>query len=256
MTATPDHARFAEWDAAYVLGALSPAERREFEDHLDGCDRCRDTVTEVSALPGLLGRIDDVRAFALLEDAAPASDGGDPADDADGATENSLAGPPVDLVERIQRRDRRDRLRRRFGMAAGLAAAAAIAAVLALVLPPALSPAAEPTLVAQLVASEPGIPVRASVELTSVGWGTRIDMDCEYRPSAPGPNGGYGPVEYAMWVVDSDGAETPLSTWSANPNGTVSVTAGTALAIEDIAEIEVRDASGDRVLLSTDLDES
>ncbi len=26
----PDHARFAEWDAAYVVGALSPAERREY----------------------------------------------------------------------------------------------------------------------------------------------------------------------------------------------------------------------------------
>ena len=30
----PDHARFAEWDSAYVLGALSPAERREYEDCL------------------------------------------------------------------------------------------------------------------------------------------------------------------------------------------------------------------------------
>jgi hypothetical protein len=26
--------KFAQWDAAYVLGALSPAERREFEEHL------------------------------------------------------------------------------------------------------------------------------------------------------------------------------------------------------------------------------
>ena len=27
-------------DAAYVLGALSSAERREYEDHVDGCPRC------------------------------------------------------------------------------------------------------------------------------------------------------------------------------------------------------------------------
>ena len=32
---------YAEWDAAYVLGALSPAERLEFEGHLSGCGRCR-----------------------------------------------------------------------------------------------------------------------------------------------------------------------------------------------------------------------
>ena len=30
----PDHAHFAEWDAAYVVGALSSAERRQFEEHL------------------------------------------------------------------------------------------------------------------------------------------------------------------------------------------------------------------------------
>ncbi len=37
----PDHARFAEWDSAYVLGALSPAERREYEEHLETCETCR-----------------------------------------------------------------------------------------------------------------------------------------------------------------------------------------------------------------------
>ena len=31
---------FAQDDAAYVLGALSPAERLEFERHLGGCDDC------------------------------------------------------------------------------------------------------------------------------------------------------------------------------------------------------------------------
>ena len=37
----PDHARFAEWDAAFVLGALSASERREYEAHLQDCDLCR-----------------------------------------------------------------------------------------------------------------------------------------------------------------------------------------------------------------------
>jgi hypothetical protein len=31
VNAIPD--KFAQWDAAYVLGALSPAERREFEEN-------------------------------------------------------------------------------------------------------------------------------------------------------------------------------------------------------------------------------
>ncbi len=237
----PDHAHFAEWDAAYVLGALSPAERREFEHHLEECEKCRAAVGELSALPGLLGRIDDARAFALLEepdpDAAPIA-----------------PGPPADLVARIQNRERRDRIRRRIGMGAALAAAAAVAAVLALVLPPVLSPAAEPNLAAALTPTSSDVPVQADIELTSFAWGTRIDMDCSYRAPASGADGGYSPAEYAMWVVDRDGVETPLSTWASTPSGTVSVTAATSLALADIAEVEVRTLTGDRVLLTAELE--
>ncbi len=32
------HERFAEWDAAYVLGALTAVDRRAFEDHLEECE--------------------------------------------------------------------------------------------------------------------------------------------------------------------------------------------------------------------------
>ena len=47
---------YAEWDAAYVLGALSPVERLEFESHLSGCPACRSAVTEIAHLPGLLSQ--------------------------------------------------------------------------------------------------------------------------------------------------------------------------------------------------------
>jgi hypothetical protein len=154
----------------------------------------------------------------------------------------------------VQARERRDRIRRRIGIGAAIAVAAAIAAVLAFVLPPVLTPAAQPTLAAVLVPTEAGGPIRASIELTSVGWGTRIDMDCSYHAGAPGADGGYAPVEYELWIVDRTGAESPLSTWTAGPDDTVSVTAGTALALDDIAEVEVRDATGNRVLLTAELD--
>ncbi len=176
-------------------------------------------MTELSALPGLLGRIDDARAFALLEDSGPE------------AGADLEPGPPADLVARIQNRERRDRIRRRIGMGGALVAAAAVAAVLALVLPPVLSPAAQPTFAAELTPTDAGVPVDASIALTSVAWGTRIEMDCSYHPAAPGPDGGYGPAAYALWVVDRDGAESSLSTWTASAGGTVSITADTALAL-------------------------
>ncbi len=50
--------KYALWDAAYVLGALSEKDRREYEAHLGECPSCRDAVTELSGMPALLALID------------------------------------------------------------------------------------------------------------------------------------------------------------------------------------------------------
>src|SRR5215212_9327779 len=47
----------AHSDAAYVLGALSPAERLEFERHLPTCASCRRSVAQLAGMPGLLARV-------------------------------------------------------------------------------------------------------------------------------------------------------------------------------------------------------
>lgn len=55
-----------QFDAGvYVLGALSPSERREFERHLGDCSQCRDDVIWIAGLRGLLGRLSasDVSAY-------------------------------------------------------------------------------------------------------------------------------------------------------------------------------------------------
>ena len=50
-----------------MLGALSPAERREFEEHLAGCTTCQAAVSELAGLPGLLGQVapDDAALLAV-----------------------------------------------------------------------------------------------------------------------------------------------------------------------------------------------
>jgi carotenoid cleavage dioxygenase-like enzyme len=50
---------YALWDAAYVLDALSVADRQKFEAHLAGCLSCRDAVAEMSATASLLTLLDD-----------------------------------------------------------------------------------------------------------------------------------------------------------------------------------------------------
>lgn len=51
----PDHERWQDDLAAYVLGALEPDEARQFEQHMDGCERCqaglRWLMPAVNALP-------------------------------------------------------------------------------------------------------------------------------------------------------------------------------------------------------------
>jgi anti-sigma-K factor RskA len=42
-----DHTRWADSAGAYVLGAMGDDERREYEQHLAGCTRCREEVEEL-----------------------------------------------------------------------------------------------------------------------------------------------------------------------------------------------------------------
>jgi hypothetical protein len=53
-----DHDRIGEWSAAYVLGALDPRDRAEFEHHLDSCDQCKADVASFAPIPGLLAKVD------------------------------------------------------------------------------------------------------------------------------------------------------------------------------------------------------
>lgn len=234
---TNGHAHYADWDAAYVLGSLSPAERRQFETHLEGCERCQVSVAELSGLPGLLARLDSDRAFELLEqtDAAPAG-------------ETAPIPPmPVDLVARIQQRQAK-RSRSRTRLLLGLAAAAVVAAAVAI--PVSITSAPHPTLTAALspvVAS----PLSADVKLTSVGWGTKVDMSCHYRDiDSDAPDARW---DYALWVVQKDGTASELSSWSAANNSTVNLSAGTSVPVSQIAEVQVRSLSNGKVLLQSDL---
>ena len=47
------------WDAAYVLGALSDTDRREFEMHMAGCSSCRQAVAEFEAIAPMLSLLDE-----------------------------------------------------------------------------------------------------------------------------------------------------------------------------------------------------
>jgi hypothetical protein len=199
--------------AAYVLGALSSAERTEFETHLAECADCRQTVAELAGIPGLLSRVSPT----------------------DLAEQPPL---PDTLVPRLLRSVRRTMLRRRLVMG-GLAAAAAVLAVLG-TLVVVQSPSDGPSGVAMsaVVTS----PIRATAALTRHGWGTEITMDCSYEgePDADRP--------YLLVVVGKDGTEHEIATWTVGPSRTATATGSVDLQPAQIDRIEVRTASGKALL--------
>jgi len=51
---TDDPKDFSDWDAAYILGALSPEDRRAYEKHLAETPASAAELSELAGLPGVL----------------------------------------------------------------------------------------------------------------------------------------------------------------------------------------------------------
>jgi len=220
-----------EWDAAYVLGALSATERALFEEHLETCSECRASVAELAVMPGLLAKV--------------------PAEDALGPIsmrpQAAVVDPePSEALRTLAHRVRRRRGIRRWAAAGGAAlAAAAIAA--AVVLPMRLDAPPAPTASVTLEQTAPG-PLSATVALTSKAWGTALDMKCTYA-GAPGAYATTG--RYALYVTDADGTASRVASWSATPGETVRASGAIETPVAQLRTVEVRDAASGAILLSS-----
>ena len=144
--------RFVEFDAPYVLGALSTQDRATYEAHLAGCAHCQARVRELQDVPALLRTV-PVEAVEALSVTMPSA---------------------TAAASRTQPRWRR--------VGAGLAVAAAMATALALVATsddrlPSEDDRSPATVVVQF---QPvgDVPLTANVRLTPVDWGTKIDFEC------------------------------------------------------------------------------
>lgn len=236
------HEQFAQWDAAYVLGALSATDRRAFEEHLETCERCVRAIAEIGPTLGLLSRVDAARASTLLEGTAHEETAHEHAPAA------AMAGS-AHLVARAARARRRRRTR----WTAGLATAAAVVVAVVVALSGVLSPLPPDVRAADLVALE-AVPLAASVELSPASWGTRIELECSYE--AAGQTYAAGGVPYVLVVTDRSGDETAVSSWRAEPGATAQLTAATALDVDEIATIDIRLVDGDLVLMRAEFADS
>jgi len=241
MTDPNGHDRYDEWDAAYVLGALSIAERHEYEQHLSECAHCAAAVTQLAGMPGLLGALPAADAFAMLETDATGS--------TPGTEYTSALDPTTDILRGLTARVRRRRRARAWTVGlVGVAASVAIAA--SIVLPMSLNTPAQPTVSAALHQVTPS-PITASVQLTSVAWGTKIAVSCSYGSAETSPR--YTAQRYGLYVTAADGTTTRVSSWQGWPGSTVHATGSLATQESDITRVELRALDSGTVLLSRNI---
>ncbi|MEP7022013.1 MAG: zf-HC2 domain-containing protein [Pseudonocardiales bacterium] len=195
-------------DGPYVLGTLAADERAAFEQHLVTCEACTERVRELAPLPALLAPV-------------PAS-----------AYSDAVEDPPATLLPGLLHRARFERRRRRrlTSAVAGLAAACLVALAVA-VWPPSHSqpPAPRPQAMTALFDT----PVQATAVLTSVSWGTKIDLVCHYYASGtPG-------VDYTLVVLDKHNVAHEAGSWKLVPGKDIHFPGGVSLRRDEIAKVEI-----------------
>jgi len=215
---TPEHQQQREALAAYVLGALDPAERRALEQHLSVCRDCTDELTRLTPLPGLLGRVSEQEARA------------------------DLLVPSRDLLDGVIRRladtERVLRLQvRRWRLAAIAACIAALVVAVVAVAPWDTEPdrvtvAAEPVATGTTAAT-------GEVAAIAWEWGTTVELDAADLPRRDG---------YVLWAVAEDGRRERAGTWGVTASGSARVRGASSIDRAELDRVEVTDRDGDVIM--------
>ncbi|MGW5308739.1 zf-HC2 domain-containing protein [Nocardia thailandica] len=223
---------YSTWDASYVLGSLSAAQRREYEEHLAECPHCREAVAELAGLPGLLALVDRDTALAMIEP---------PGEDA----------PPPDLVPNLAAAAERRRRRGRWVTVGSALAAAAAAVAVAIPVTMAVTRSDDPPAVAEQVVAQRQLqpleqtPISAEVTILRDGDRTRLVMTCAYAETAYGGTWKYG------LVVNTGGKRVELDQWSAGPGTEVRLERTVDADPDAISSVEITSGSGRTVLVGT-----
>jgi anti-sigma-K factor RskA len=210
-----DHDRYAEWAAAYTLGALDAEDRRAFETHLAACSVCAAELAALAPVPALIAKIDP----------------GDVERQPDPAHAASIAAAAKREIRAIRRRSRRWQL-----TAAGFAAAALILVAVLLVTPRhGDNPPAQTASVLSSAAST------TDVTVSPRAWGTEITLHITGLPARD---------SYQLWTVDINGTWTTAATWSPTPAGVVRLTGASRTPTDQIERVLITSQDPDDLLVA------
>lgn len=203
-------------DAAYVLGALSSAERAAYEQHLATCSFCREAVADLSRVPDMLDRL-DADEFARLLDPAMT--------DRPPERSYSVASPAPAKSKTFS-----VRLVSTFA-AALLIAVIGGGATLWLLNRPEPGSAATGPAVAMAAVDAPS-PISANIRLTGTAGGTKIEMVCRYGANEK-------PYTFRLIAYGPDDQSEQLGSWMAHPGAEFRMPASTHFSLESLDRLDL-----------------
>ncbi|RZU64490.1 hypothetical protein EV379_0786 [Microterricola gilva] len=240
---------YLDWDAAYTLGMLSAAERKEYERHLAHCALCSSGVTSLAGMPGILSMLSPAEALAL-GDATPAL-----------ATEEQLRGAehsPRPLPRASSGRALRPRSRLRMAALGGGAALLLVVGFGAFQLGSGLAqntvvagpaPSSAPTATGTPMQAADAAVMTAVLALESKPWGTRLDWQCEYvQTDWPG-----GAPTFELVMTDRAGTESVLARWTGAGEHAANLAASTDTPSSEISRVEIREVGRPDPLATAEL---
>lgn len=206
-----DHEMFAQWSAAYVLGALDSADRAAFERHLGTCERCQEEVRQFAPIPGLLARIDSIESTPVPESVLEAA------------------------VQRARSEQRQLLSSRNNWRLAALVSAMAAVVLFLVALPGWLEP--ERT----VVSLDSNLSVTGEVGLEAKAWGTALTLEVEDLPDSD---------VYVAWAVDHEGAWQQVAAWGPIPGPRAQIEGASSWRVTDLSTIVITTGDKDEILAS------
>lgn len=247
--------RYADWDAAYVLGALSSVDRREYEAHLAECPACRDAVAELAGMPGLLAGVEPVEVLALdVVDLPPLDPGGGLPS---GLASGLASGPPsrFEVIRSAESapeylnpgRGVARRRRRWLAVAAALVALGGAAGG-GYAISEAQHVPAQTISGPTRLAFSPVTPssMTAVVDVTPVGDRTTIAVECQYGGQGQGASGW---TDYSVWAVQRDGRAGLVTTFRAYPDRVMRPTGTAGIPVSQLASVEIRSVDSGKTIM-------
>jgi hypothetical protein len=219
----------AEWDAAYVLGALSLQDRRTYENYLAANPSRATELTELAGMPGILKALSPEEAVALtdLAGAAPAED------------------RPDNVASLAHAAAKRQQRSRRTWLAAAVATAAAFLIAGGLVGATVFPRSAAPTQTVAMQAMQPtprgGL--TAELAVTQKKWGTELNWACQYTK-----DWSRNVHSYDIVVTTHDGVQRSVGSWKPAGDEATGLSAATSIPASQIRTVDIRVTGTDEPL--------